>query len=119
MEMMLKMRADLKRSLLTITLFLLLIPIHEIGHLLFDYLEGIQVISYSLFSFQPSVVTATPMTVEGFLAGPLLALLPVLVLMWFYRIRQELRPYFYALLIAVLLGGYQDFLSVFWLLTHR
>ena len=110
-------RASLRYSIATTGIYLILIPIHEGAHLLVARLENLQVESFSLLSFNSSVVLSMPGTSEFFLSGPVVVMVIVGIGLWYYR-KEPFGKYLAILLVTELVADITDLTAAIRLI-HR
>jgi hypothetical protein len=110
-------RANLRYSLATTGIYLILIPIHEGAHLLVARLENLQVESYSLFSLSPSVVLAVPGSVWFFLSGPIIVM-SIVGIVLIYSWKKPFRNYLLVLFSTELVADMVDFQATVHLLLR-
>lgn len=103
-----QLKRSVKYSILTLLLYFVLIPIHEVSHLFMARIEDLPVESYSLLSLSPSVTLSARGSVWFFLSGPVV----ILVIVWsilIYSWKKPFRNYLIILLIVEIVAGFVDF----------
>lgn len=102
------MRPSIKYSLITVGIYFLFVPLHELSHLFVARLENLPVENYSLLSFNPSVVLSVQGTPEFFLSGPIIVMIIIgVTLIYFWK--TPLRNYLLVLFATELVADLVDF----------